>query len=352
MTLGSQLAVAISETALPADQCRACQRQGLPILPLRRALVPSALNEQTQPDLQTNTQAGLRTLRAGYLYVLLDRTIWQAYQVTPDGYLRQFNPYTPPAANETPLSETCVSANHDAPASFLNIDTLEHSTAWLAFASDPWPTSVLDAYKRTEPSALRFHKLDLASARNAPSSVGLAMTVDNLQVDQQVYEYQQHPSDSFNSVHGFYSRATRLTALQGFLRNTIPRHELQQGVLAIVLDDTIGLAQEQTRNELPGSRLVKRRWRNPTGRTNSRPRKYCWRFVPCTLNGRKCKPDRSPPSPVTAHRCLPTLRSSANVSLKKRLVTMIGTWSSATTNRCAPNFKRSTNNSLSATKAT
>lgn len=244
MTLGSQLAVAISETALPADQCRACQRQGLPILPLRRALVPSALNEQTQPDLQTNTQAGLRTLRAGYLYVLLDRTIWQAYQVTPDGYLRQFNPYTPPAANETPLSETCVSANHDAPASFLNIDTLEHSTAWLAFASDPWPTSVLDAYKRTEPSALRFHKLDLASARNAPSSVGLAMTVDNLQVDQQVYEYQQHPSDSFNSVHGFYSRATRLTALQGFLRNTIPRHELQQGVLAIVLDDTIGLAQE------------------------------------------------------------------------------------------------------------
>lgn len=272
MTLGTQLSSAIAETAVSKDQCKACQRKGLPILPLRHALVPRSPNEPVRPDtVRIDTRMGLRTLRAGYLYVLLDRKIWQAYQVSPDGYLRQFNPYAPAPANETPLSDACVSANHDCPASFLNIDTDKHSQAWLAFASDPWPASVLDAYKAGHASE-RFHKLDLASARDNPASVGLAMTDENLQVDKQVYEYQQHqttplpittepdwrfyehppqkPTPRFDSVHGFHSRAHRLSALKGFLRNAIPQHKLQQGVLAFVLDDIIGLVQEfnDTRN--------------------------------------------------------------------------------------------------------
>lgn len=272
MTLGTQLSIAIAETAVSKDQCKTCQRKGLPILPLRHALVPRSPNEPVRPDtVHIDTRLGLRTLRAGYLYVLLDCTIWHAYQVTPDGYLRQFNPYAPAPANETPLSEACVSANHDCPASFLNIDTHKHTQAWLAFASDPWPASVLDAYKAGHASE-RFQKLDLASARNNPASVGLAMTDENLQVDKQVYEYQQHqttqlplttdpdwrfydhpPQESaprFDSVHGFHSRAHRLSALKGFLRNAIPQHKLQHGVLALVLDDTIGLVQEynDTRN--------------------------------------------------------------------------------------------------------
>ncbi len=35
---------------------------------------------------------GLRTLRSGYLYVLLDQRIWHAYEVTAQGHLRRFNP--------------------------------------------------------------------------------------------------------------------------------------------------------------------------------------------------------------------------------------------------------------------
>lgn len=259
MTLGTQLSIAIAETAVSNDQCKACQRKGLPILPLRHALVPRSPNEPVRPDtVHIDTRLGLRTLRAGYLYVLLDRKIWQAYQVSPDGYLRQFNPYAPAPANETPLSDACVSANHDCPASFLNIDTSKHTQAWLAFANDPWPASVLDAYKAGHASE-RFHKLDLASARDNPASVGLTMTNENLQVDKQVYEYQRHQTPPlsqqestprFDSVHGFHSRAHRLSALKGFLRNATPQHQLQQGVLAFVLDDIIGLVQElnDTRN--------------------------------------------------------------------------------------------------------
>ncbi|MFG0630398.1 hypothetical protein [Pseudomonas sp. xss_2] len=40
MTISRHIAHAIAESAMPPDQCLACERQGLPILPLRRALVP------------------------------------------------------------------------------------------------------------------------------------------------------------------------------------------------------------------------------------------------------------------------------------------------------------------------
>ena len=42
MTISQRIALAIAEAGLPHDQCMFCERQGLPILPLRRALVPDA----------------------------------------------------------------------------------------------------------------------------------------------------------------------------------------------------------------------------------------------------------------------------------------------------------------------
>lgn len=238
MNLSEQLDIVVAETAfLATDQCRVCERQGLPILPLRHALVPGFGTEPVEPRL------GLRTLRQGYLYVLLDRKIWQAYEVTPEGYLRQFNPYAPPPAPARPLAEHCIYADHDVPASFLNIDTSRYSVAWLAFASDPWPSSVLNGYKAGKASR-RFQQLNLATARDNPASVGIAMSDGKLQVDQQVYEYQQSQPSGFHSVHGFHSRLHRQHAVRGFLRNAIPQHALPQGVLALAVDDTLGLVQE------------------------------------------------------------------------------------------------------------
>jgi hypothetical protein len=243
MTLSSQLENAVVETCLPSEQCNACTRQGLPVLPLRKALVPRA-GEDT--GAMSNSRMGLRTLRAGYLYVLLDQQTWQAYQVTPDGYLRQFNPDAPPAANETPLCDACTSAGHDAPASFLNIDIRKYTHAWLAFASDPWPRSVLDAYKNSAAPG-RFRKLDLRTARDTPDRIedALLMTATEPCVDQQVHEYQRHQAvGDLDKVHGFHSRVTRVGALKNYLRQTIDQQGLQQGVLALVLDDTVGLIQQ------------------------------------------------------------------------------------------------------------
>jgi len=263
MSISQRIATALAEAALPVDQCRACERQGLPILPLRRALVPDtrpgyASTVAGEPHVET--RMGLRTLRSGYLYVLLDQRIWQAYEVTDQGHLRRFNPYEPPPGPPPSLPARCVNENHDIPSSFLTLDTATYGSAWLAFSSDAWPRSVLDAYKRGQAPAHRFEGLDLIQAREQPELLGLAMTPDNLRVDKQVFEYAQQLCAPFDSAHGFHSRLLRKTALRGFVVNAMNRHQLEHGVLAVVLDDTVGLVQEYNHQRL--NWLVKRQaWR-------------------------------------------------------------------------------------------
>ena len=263
MTISQRIAIAAAEAGLPSYQCMACERQGLPILPLRRALVPDARPgcvTTVAGSLHVSAKMGLRTLRMGYLYVLLDQQVWHAYEVSEQGHLRRFNPYEPSDGLPASLPEKCVNENHDIPSSFLNIDTDRYGTAWLAFSSDAWPVSVLNAYKKGQAPAHRFEGVDLTQARNNPALLGIAMTPDNLQVDKEVFEYAQHGCSPFDSAHGFHTRKLRRFALKGYLVNAMNRHKLENGVLAVVLDDTVGLIQEFNHQRL--SWVVKRQvWR-------------------------------------------------------------------------------------------
>ncbi|WEK28717.1 MAG: hypothetical protein P0Y58_17580 [Candidatus Pseudomonas phytovorans] len=202
MTLSQRIAIATAEAGLPSDQCMACERQGMPILPLRRALVPDARPgciSTVAGSLHVSAKMGLRTLRMGYLYVLLDQQVWHAYEVSEQGHLRRFNPYEPSDGPPASLPEKCTNENHDIPSSFLNIDTDRYGSAWLAFSSDAWPVSVLNAYKKGQAPAHRFEGLDLTQAHANPELLGIAMTPDNLQVDEQVGGlYLQYDSLSRN----------------------------------------------------------------------------------------------------------------------------------------------------------
>ncbi|MCC9005125.1 T6SS effector BTH_I2691 family protein [Pseudomonas putida] len=263
MTISQRIAIAAAEAGLPSDQCMACERQGLPILPLRRALVPDTRPEcitTVAGSLHISAKMGLRTLRMGYLYVLLDQQVWHTYEVSEQGHLRRFNPYEPSDGLPASLPEKCVNENHDIPSAFLNIDTDRYGTAWLAFSSDAWPVSVLNAYKKGQAPAHRFAGVDLTQARNNPELLGIAMTPDNLQVDKDVFEYAQHGCSPFDSAHGFHTRKLRRFALKGYLVNAMNRHKLENGVLAVVLDDTVGLIQELNHQRL--NWVVKRQvWR-------------------------------------------------------------------------------------------
>ncbi|CAB3673852.1 hypothetical protein LMG26690_01214 [Achromobacter animicus] len=256
MSISTTLGRTISHAAPnPTDACKACERTGLPILPLRAAYAPApGQTYRQQPngsDKPATVQMKLdqpRILRQGYLYVLLDEMEWQAYEVTPEGALRQFRPYQVPRDEPSPLSQDCVNKDHDVPASFINIDTGKFSTAWIAIANDPWPESVLNQYLCGKAAGGpdpkdRFYKLDLKSARDDPTSVGIAMTEDNLGLDS-VLEYAEVGPGDFDSVHGFYSRNHRLGATEGHVRTIVQREKLPKGVLALVLPDPIGVVQE------------------------------------------------------------------------------------------------------------
>ncbi|MEJ1096770.1 MULTISPECIES: T6SS effector BTH_I2691 family protein [unclassified Pseudoxanthomonas] len=238
-------------TAVPTSRCRACERVGMPVLPLRTAYAPpvgathapKSGSAATPFNLPMRDDA-LRTLRTGYIYVLLDRRVWHAYAVTPEGLLRQFDPDDSVVAMPVPLTPQCVSADHDIPAAFLNLDTSKYQEAWIAFASDPWPRSVRDAYRLGQAPAERFVKVNLQTARDSPSDHGLALTPASLQIDQDVLEYAEATAGDFVSVHGFHSRKSRCAATAQFVENAMRQHQLPQGVLALVLDDPVGRVQE------------------------------------------------------------------------------------------------------------
>ncbi|WP_240160370.1 toxin VasX [Pseudomonas bharatica] len=109
---------------VPNERCKTCQRWGLPILPLRAAYAPEPWQTQARPVSHGSDVKAVRMvlgqpriLRRGFLYVLLDRKYWQAYQITPEGVLRQFPAFQVPRQEPVPLSRICFQQDHDIPAS-------------------------------------------------------------------------------------------------------------------------------------------------------------------------------------------------------------------------------------------
>ncbi|MBV7498914.1 T6SS effector BTH_I2691 family protein [Achromobacter sp. ACM05] len=270
----------------PTGNCSACERTGIPILPLRLAVMPLTDGLKHHGELHHRSiQTALRILRQGYVYVLLDREIWHAYQVTPEGYLRQFNPFSMPRAKPEPLATLCVEAGHDLRAAFINIDTATHKQAWIAFSQDPWPKATLDAYrtgKHADGKALpadyreRFRVVNLLTLKQDPTGGNQALAIENGDdLHQHVAEYAIGTHD-FGSVHDWYPRHARLEAMQAQLRMLEKQHGLPKGVAGLVLPDPVGMAAELNSLRLSVN-TMRQRWREePT-------RRYAYLTSQCLL---------------------------------------------------------------------
>lgn len=255
-------AEASQQAAVVPSGCRACKREGVAIYPLRVAAIPQPLvNTGWQPAVPTQDieltggefKYALRTLRQGYVYVLLDKAVWQAYQVTVEGFLRQFN------ANEMPESETvdslspaCLTQNHDVLASFINIDP-NYSQAMVGFSSDPWCKTVLDEYKSGKRPATRFTQVTVSDGKATIEGASRSLTLDP-SLSALKSNALEFATESFPSVvgkdadpdgaHGFYPRMEK--SKQTALGNQIAQLQQQYGapVKAIVLDDVVGVVEE------------------------------------------------------------------------------------------------------------
>ena len=252
MAVSAQLNECSKQTAQcdPA-RCKSCKRTGIPILPLRKAVTPIFGKRSISME-ASGFNESLRMLRAGYLYVLLDGKVWQAYQVTYQGALRQFDPLQSPPldadGNIPPLPESCISNGDEVAAAFLNISG-NYKKAQIAFANDPWPKEVLNAYRTGKSPMSRFATYDIAKLKSDPSSAGAdndsnAMGLTQVtELGSKVWEFVANSVD-FHSVHGFYARAHRVAAMQAFVTSSVAKYQFKKGVPVLILPDAVGMVQE------------------------------------------------------------------------------------------------------------
>lgn len=255
-------AEASQQAAVVPSGCKACKREGVAIYPLRVAAIPQPLvNTGWQPavppqDIELTGgefKYALRTLRQGYVYVLLDKSVWQAYQVTAEGFLRQFNAYEMPESETVDsLSPACLTQNHDVLASFINIDP-NYSQAMVGFSSDPWCKTVLDEYKSGKRPATRFTQVTVSDGKATIEGASRSLTLDP-SLSALKSNALEFATESFPSVvgkdadpdgaHGFHPRMEK--SKQTALGNHIAQLQQQYGapVKAIVLDDVVGVVEE------------------------------------------------------------------------------------------------------------
>jgi hypothetical protein len=142
--------------------CDDCQAIGLPIMPVRYAVVPAAMSPAlpawasgqrvTDVALGSDFRYALRTLRAGYVYLFYSKNQWgsnkwECYMVTADGVLvKQPNPLM--AAPQPTVTLQC--ASHGQSNIRLHALVIERpdkcGPTWIAFSAHKWSEQTINEY--------------------------------------------------------------------------------------------------------------------------------------------------------------------------------------------------------------
>jgi len=156
--------------------------KGLPILPVRYALVPTLLKSRPDPIYRitktlnqfTELPASghrytLRVLRRGFVHVYLGTAgKWQIYDVDARGYLRRLtNLDAPEQTSDRTLAPALTGEDHNVPASFVYIPA-RYSKVWIAFSETHWTGAVRSAMEKN-PGA-RMQALDIKALAAAPDA--------------------------------------------------------------------------------------------------------------------------------------------------------------------------------------
>jgi hypothetical protein len=193
-----------------ATPCKNCDRKGLPILFVRYAAAYSAQTKgmnalkQLQPMGQLQAQPGgvamqaalynVRLLRAGYLYVRIERKglapEWQGYVVHPHGYLGEFPVTLPQAAESHPA---CEMEFRGANSSMVWVSDAKNVTK-LDYMFNPDPIDYEHLKKEIEPNLGKYTQgFDVAGW--AGGSTSQKDTLQPGQLNGQVVEFSALSSE-------------------------------------------------------------------------------------------------------------------------------------------------------------
>lgn len=296
----NECGIAAKQSATCTQKCKTCQREGIPILPLRYAVIPkdkakgrilmgaavtgggksisAPLGAGIKNKALKNHAYSLRILRQGFLYVFLENTkVWQAYGIKLDGLLSQFpDIYNPPADAQKEMSFSCYEAGDNVPAAFINVPNIDKTPkVWIAYSSIPWEKAVFDNFAAKE--SLRKERMtlvDLVAFKAAPTTQNHVFEIDeglNTLVNW-VEEYTPTFDVAYKrqgwmltpaeqkaepalaawvkanfktpiwSTHGFRNRTNSLAPTSQFVKKAKEKHGLP--IAAVALHDTAGIIEE------------------------------------------------------------------------------------------------------------
>lgn len=242
-------AAALGTPTRPADGCRDCNKRGLAILPVVPTVAPNTIRSATAElkrldrrysarDLNAHWMV-LRTLPAGYLYMLKPDNTWDAYVVDADGLFRMIAlAHVPASPGEvTPMSQACQRSGDNIPAQVIAVDPDQYAAVWLAFSRYRWTDNVraqyvADSKLRNE----RMTKLDVMAAANG--SLGASHDATNAVRNGLPME------PGVGTIVADYASATTRDGLNRHLITPIRDREAQSGALvkkmAEISRDTAG----------------------------------------------------------------------------------------------------------------
>lgn len=231
--------------------CKWCERQGLPILPLRLAYVPQG--DTTLPsglagkgNLVTPLQTGpymLRAITTGYVYTYQKvggEDYWRCFAATDEGLFRELALSRAPTEKPT---FTCKRAGHDIDASMISIQHAnEVEEAWVGY-SPVWLTNKARKHLQNTPALWgavmsRIQPSTLVQGGAVPADLGFRAT-DKATLATAVAEY-----GDVGRATQLYANTTQSQALDrsGTTQKLVQRaiQKSPQGLVVLALNDVVG----------------------------------------------------------------------------------------------------------------
>ncbi|WP_290870978.1 T6SS effector BTH_I2691 family protein [Aquabacterium sp.] len=243
---------------MSTQDCKFCNRQGLPLLPLRLAYVPKHTTSlpstltQGNPNLRgvTDGAYALRVINEGYVYMLDMRAggFWRCFAATETGHFKELPLDTQPT--QQPAFQ-CSRSGHATVASFISVERAsEAGDVWIGY-SRVWWTQAIRARIKGEASLRASLMVSLNAASTVtggslPAHSGVRLSSAD-QLASMVGEYAKDET-AFATIDQRYANATTAGAL--------PRHGQAESVLkamhsisprnaiVLALRDTVGIVQD------------------------------------------------------------------------------------------------------------
>ncbi|MWP47970.1 toxin VasX, partial [Gilliamella sp. Pas-s27] len=183
---------------LSNGKCGACERLGFPLFLVRKSIVPKnfkgikwdqgmlALGDREPTETLKHFKYAYRTLREGYVYILLQKNKsvkdWEgtdlnllkvkAFVVTHSGAFRLRELRDIKGSRPKELPSSCVTEGHQFKAKFITLDNKIYDKAWIAYSPCRWDKDVIEFYRKNEEKRdERFTVVDLTKTNPTEMAV-------------------------------------------------------------------------------------------------------------------------------------------------------------------------------------